>query len=140
MAFSREETAYHELSAYTLLHGDPAFIHQHVVDAWAAQSAAPGDKPVRLTMALVGLFLHVERGFTGREAQTAHMQIAKRRQTWPAWLVPDDRGPIRATDVMAAAAGPERDRAVHAWATSVWQAFACNREAVIALLTKNEIL
>jgi hypothetical protein len=27
---------YDELSAYTLRHSDPAFIHQHVVDALAA--------------------------------------------------------------------------------------------------------
>jgi hypothetical protein len=34
-----EEDAYHELCAYTLQRGDAAFIHQHVVDAFAAQRA-----------------------------------------------------------------------------------------------------
>jgi hypothetical protein len=27
-----EQIAYHELCAYTLTHGDPRFIHQHVVE------------------------------------------------------------------------------------------------------------
>ena len=31
--------AYHELCCYTLSHGHPSFIHQHVVDAFAAQDA-----------------------------------------------------------------------------------------------------
>ena len=30
---------YNELSYYTLLHGDPSFIHQHIVDAYIAQTA-----------------------------------------------------------------------------------------------------
>ena len=33
---------YDELCAYTIANADPAFIHQHVVDAWAAQNAGPG--------------------------------------------------------------------------------------------------
>ena len=31
-----EEELFHELSFYTLAHPDPAFIHQHIVDAYAA--------------------------------------------------------------------------------------------------------
>lgn len=49
-----EPAAYDELQAYTLAHGDPAFIHQHVVDAWAAQHADEETKPIALTFALVG--------------------------------------------------------------------------------------
>ena len=36
---SADEDAYNELCCYTLTHGDPAFIHQHVVDAFAVQTA-----------------------------------------------------------------------------------------------------
>jgi uncharacterized protein DUF5946 len=60
------------LSAYTLTHSDPAFIHQHVVDAFAAQSADDTTKPITLTFALVGLYLHVEKGRTGRRVQLVH--------------------------------------------------------------------
>ncbi len=58
-----EHDAYNEMQAYTLAHGDPAFIHQHVVDAWSAQHANEHSKPIGVTFALVGLFLHVEKGW-----------------------------------------------------------------------------
>jgi len=67
-----QHEAYDALCAYTLTRGDAAFIHQHVVDAFAAQSADEATKPITLTFALVGLYLHVERQFTGREVQRAH--------------------------------------------------------------------
>jgi hypothetical protein len=37
--------AYAELCAYPLSSGDPAFIHQHVVDAFAAQRASAAGRP-----------------------------------------------------------------------------------------------
>jgi hypothetical protein len=60
---------YAELCGYTLTHGDPAFIHQHVVDAFAAQQADGASKPIGVIFALVGLYLHVERQFSGRHVQ-----------------------------------------------------------------------
>ena len=53
------EDAYHELCYYTLAHRDPSFIHQHVVDAFAAQHADEKTKPIKLTFALVGALLGV---------------------------------------------------------------------------------
>ncbi|GIW11563.1 MAG: hypothetical protein KatS3mg061_2620 [Dehalococcoidia bacterium] len=41
-----ETQAYHELQAYTLPHPDPAFLHQHVVDAWTAQHANAQTEPI----------------------------------------------------------------------------------------------
>jgi hypothetical protein len=62
-----ERDAYHALSDYTLTHGDRAFVHQHVVDAFA-QHAEDNTKAITLTFALVGLYLHVERAWSGRLA------------------------------------------------------------------------
>ena len=75
--------AYHELCAYTLSHGAPEFLHQHVVDAFAAQGASVESKPIGVTMALVGLYLHAERGFTGRQVQRVHMLLAQRKRQCP---------------------------------------------------------
>lgn len=47
----------HEFTCYTLAHRDPAFLHQHVVDAFAAQHADDSTKPITLVFALVGLYL-----------------------------------------------------------------------------------
>ncbi len=63
------QASYNELSYYTLALRDPAFIHQHIVDAFAAQTADEHTRPIKLTFALAGLYLHVEKGFTGRQVQ-----------------------------------------------------------------------
>lgn len=132
-------TAYDDLCCYSLTHGDPAFIHQHVVDAYAAQDAKTGDKPIRLTFALVGLYLHVERGFTGRQVQLAHMKLARKKQRWPSLRIPANRGEISAANVLAAQPGTERDDLIHRWTESVWSAFAENRTAIEQLLAEHGI-
>lgn len=135
-----EENAYNELCAYTLMHGDPSFIHQHVVDAYMAQHVNQRSKPMGVTFALVGLFLHVERKFTGRQVQRAHMQLGRHKQTWPSFALPADRGSMTVRDVMAAPPGPLRDNAIHEWSAAVWNAFRDSRDAVEDLLRKNGII
>lgn len=134
-----ERDAYHELSAYTLTQGNIAFIHQHVVDAFGVQHADERSKPIGVTFGLVGLYLHVEMHFTGRQVQMAHMRLARKKQTWPAFALPPHRGAMTAIDVMTATPGPERDEAIDAWCESTWAAVIGNRETVIDLLRKNEI-
>jgi hypothetical protein len=134
-----ERRAYEALQCYTLGHGGAEFIHQHVVDAWAAQHAARSDKPIRLAFALIGLYLHLERGLTGREVQQAHMRLAHRRQPWPTFPLPSGRGSMAATEVMAAPPGEERDRAIDAWCASVWAAYQGSRQAVVDLLDRHGI-
>jgi len=131
-----ERQAYDELCAYTLTHRNVAFIHQHVVDAWAAQHASASSKPIGVTFALAGLYLHVGRGLTGRQVQLAHMRMARQKRSWPAFVLPEQRGVITAIDVMRAPEGEERDKAIDAWAESVWNAFAMNRPTVVALLAE----
>ncbi len=131
---AREHQAYAELQCYTLARTDPRFIHQYVVDAWAAQHAEETTKPIGLTFALIGLYLHLERGFSGRQVQRAHLDLARRPQRWPSFSLPDRRGCKTAVGVMSAPAGLERDRAIDAWCASVWEAFGDSRQAVIELL------
>jgi hypothetical protein len=125
-----ELDAYHHLSAYTLTLRDPEFIHQHVVDAWAAQHATPQGKPIGLYFGLVGLYLHLERGRTGREVQLAHMQLARVKRRWPAFTLPEDRGSVTAIEVMRAAPGDDRARAIDRWCSSVWEAFEPHHDEV----------
>ncbi len=135
-----EEEAYNALCAYTLSHGDTAFIHQHVVDAFAAQHAYERTKPIGITFALVGLYLLIEKQFSGRQVQRAHMQMARRKHSWPSFVLPGSRGSITAIDVMAHPEGPERDQAIHAWCASVWAAFVENREKISELLRQHRII
>jgi hypothetical protein len=131
--------AYDELQAYTLARGDSTFIHQHVVDAGAAQRADERTKPIGLTFALVGLYLHLERGFSGRQVQRAHQQLARHKRTWPSFALPQDRGSMTAADVMMAPAGAERDRAIDAWCRAVWDAYREHHAAVATLLRDHGI-
>ena len=93
----------------------------------------------RVTFALVGLFLQVEKGFTGRQVQRVHMDLAREKQEWPRFTLPPDRGSITALDVMKLPEGAERDRAIHEWCAAVWTAFAGDRDQIIILLNAHRI-
>ncbi|MDE3200247.1 MAG: hypothetical protein KGN79_04935 [Acidobacteriota bacterium] len=122
-----------ELCFYTLAHGQPEFIHQHAVDAFAAQLADESTKPITLVFALIGLYLHAEQGFTGRQVQLAHMRMAAHRKTWHKPALVKSCGTLTVADALAAAPGPARDAAIRAWATDVWAAWHERREEIIAL-------
>ena len=133
-----EQEIFYELSCYTQTHTDPSFIHQYVVDAFAAQYADGNTKPITLTFALIGLYLHIEKGFSGKEAQIAHVKLAKHRKQWPKFDLPGYRGNITVYDVFNAPEGPERDEMIHKWCVSVWDAYNDSHKKV-ADLVQNEL-
>jgi hypothetical protein len=135
-----EQAAYEELQCYTIAHRDPAFIHQHVVDAFAAQHADEETKPITLTFALIGLCLHVDFGFSGRQVQRAHMALARHRRGWPSFQLPADRGALTVMDVASRPEGQLRDEAIDRWCASVWTAYNETHPAVVALLRDHGIL
>ena len=124
---------YHQLSARTLSDRDPTFPHQLAVDAYAAQHAAPDSKPITTAFALIGLHLVCDRGFTGRQAQRAHMFLGRYRQDWPRFPPPAARGAVTVADVLAAGEDA-RDEALRRWAVSVWAAWRDQHEQVAALV------
>lgn len=128
------QAQYNELAYYTLAHPHPAFIHQHLVDAFGAQNATEEGKPIGLMFALAGLYLAVEKGYTGKEVQNAHIAMAKKRKEWPTFHLPMDRGTVTAADVLAVPPGPDRDQKILEWCRSVWDAYAENQQAVREML------
>jgi hypothetical protein len=129
--------AYDEVYAYTM--GRPQFILQHVVDAFAAQTAGPDSKPIGIVFALVGLYLHVEKHFSGGQVQKVHMLMSRRKRPWPIVSLPNNRGKITSSDVLAVPEGFARDTAIDDWCRSVWSAFADNRQSIINLLCEYQI-
>lgn len=125
--------AYHQLCAYTVTHRDPAFIHQHVVDAFTAQTADQRTKPIATSFALLGLYLQLESHFTGKQVQQAHVYLARRKRAWPTFALPQERGSITALHVLAQPAGTARDAAIDAWCQSVWDAFRDLQRSVAEL-------
>lgn len=135
---SPDQDLYNELAFYTLAHGDPAFIHQNVVDAFAAQTASESTKPITIVFALIGLYLYLEKGYTGKQVQRAHMQLAKYRRQWFKPALPLDRGAIRIQDVLATAPGGDRDAMIRKWCESAWLPWATARQQIVDL-AKNEL-
>jgi hypothetical protein len=129
-----EQEMFYELSCYTQTHPDPSFIHQHVVDAFAAQHADENMKPITLAFALIGLHLHIEKNFSGKEVQMAHVKLAKHRKQWPMFNLPDFRGKITVYEVVAAPKGHERDGIIHKWCVSVWEAYSESHKKVADLV------
>jgi hypothetical protein len=126
--------AYDELYVYTMSRGRDRFILQHVVDAQAAQTATEQTKPLGLTFSLVGLYLHVERGFSGRRVQEVHMELARTKRPWPSIALPADRGSLTPADVLAVPPGADRDAAIDGWCASVWATYQAARPQIIELL------
>ena len=131
-----EQETYDELSCYSLTHGDPEFIHQHVVDAFMAQTADQSTKPIGITFALIGLYLHLEKNYTGKQVQLAHMALASRRKDWPKFDLPKARGEIRVAEVLNQPPGEKRDAMLHEWCGSVWQAYAESHSRVRAIFAE----
>jgi len=119
-----------ELSYYTLAHGDPAFIHQHVVDAYGAQHIRPSRSTIGPAFALAGLYFAVQRSFTGRQVQKMHMLMARASKQWPRFDPPDQVGPLTVGDVVAVEAGPQRDEVIMRWCASVWAAWSAEHARV----------
>ncbi len=132
-----DEEKYHELLYYTLTHQDPEFIHQYAVDAYAAQTANDKTKPIKVAFGLMGLYLRLEKGFTGREVQRAHMDLAKKKLPIPTFKLPENRGNITISGVINMPAGTKRDEMIELWIKSVWDAYRDVHKEVANWLEKD---
>ena len=129
---------YHELSFYTLAHPDNLyFIHQHIADAQTAQTADANTKPIGIVYALIGLYLMIEKNYTGRQVQLAHMQLSKNKKNLPPIRLPEQRGEITAQEVLKAPPGPERDAVIRDWCVSVWEAYGNVRDIIVRYCDEN---
>ena len=66
--------------------------------------------------------------------------LAQKRTEWPPIRLPHDRGHLTPADVLNAAPGWDRDRAIDEWCVSVWQAYSGSRETVIQVLRAHRII
>ena len=75
-----------------------------------------------ITFALAGLYLLIEKGYSGRRVQQMHMQMAENKKVWPTINLPKLRGEITISEVLASPPGEKRDEMIKKWCSSVWQA------------------
>jgi hypothetical protein len=114
---------YGELAAYNMSKNDPAFIHQLAVDAYGAQHSGGVTRNITTAFALIGLYLSIECGYTGRQVQKAHMELAKRRHDWPRFEPPHQTYSLTVFDVLRVEPGKKRDEMLKAWAEDVWKSW-----------------
>ncbi len=109
-----------DLSALTLSLRDKDFIHQLVVDAYAAQHSGANVKPVTTAFALIGLDLVFERGYTGRQVQKVHIALGKTRRQWPHFVPPSGKAALTVRDVLENVSRDSYAGWVYQWGKSVW--------------------
>lgn len=107
-------TAYGEFSAEFITRAVPDFPYQHVVDAYAAQHAGGPSKPITTAFALIGLYLWLERGLSGREVQRAHMVLGRKKRIWPAFPPPAVPAPLTLQNVRGG------ESSLREWGEAVW--------------------
>jgi hypothetical protein len=122
-----------ELSYFTLELGDNYFLHQLLVDAYAAQHSGPHVKSISTAFGLAGLYLVWEKGFTGRQVQLAHMEMAKSSKTWPRFQVPEKRDWITVKEVLEVPVS-ERQDMIKKWHKSVWDVWKVEKEKIAGLI------
>jgi hypothetical protein len=124
---------YLDLSLYTLSHKSKDFIHQHIVDAYTAQTVDEQTKPIALVYALAGLYLHLVKNYSGRQVQLAHIEMSKKNKVFDKIILPENRGQITVVDVLGAPEGFQRDDMIHKWCISVWDAYSNEHNKVVEM-------
>jgi hypothetical protein len=125
---------YNEMAFYTLSHPSPDFIHQHIVDAFTAQSANEKTKWISIYFALIGLYLYVEKGYTGKQVQLEHIRLSNQKKEFLPFVLPKNKGKITIEDVLINEQGIKRDQAIEIWCKSVWEAHASCRSYILKYL------
>ncbi len=126
-----DQAEFLELSYYSLSHPDTAyFIHQLVVDAFTAQTAHEDSKAIAIVFALVGLYLLIEKDFTGRQVQLAHVHLSRYKAFLPEINLPAERGTITIQTVLNAQ--EDRDEMIHQWCHAVWKSYSAHHADIRA--------
>lgn len=129
----QNDELYNQLAYYTLSHKGKDFIHQHLVDAYTIQTANENTKPIAIIYALAGIYLHVEKNYTGKEVQLAHMEMSKKSKQFPKITLPENRGTINISDIIKIDKPEEKDQAIHKWCASIWESISSQHKEIIEL-------
>jgi hypothetical protein len=125
---------YGEVVSYGALHAvQLGRWHQTCVDAFTAQHVGPKTAPLTVAFALNGLYLVLERGFSGIQVREAHGYLTNTVDSWERRSLPRSVGSMTAFDVALAADPADHAVLVERWGRSVWDAWAHVHEAVAEL-------
>jgi hypothetical protein len=114
--------------------------HQLTVDAYGAQHSGPPTSRIYVVYSLVGLYLALERGWSGADVRALHQRMGHPDASWPPFRRPLVTAVLTIADVAVAGArlGSVEGHAalVERWARSVWSSWADQHAVVIGLATR----
>ncbi len=119
----------YKVSYYSLSLQDEYFIHQLVVDAYAAQHTKSSNRPITIFFPLVGLYLVNERGFSGKQVQNVHVTFAKKWREWPLFEAPRGKASLTVSDVLHAPLY-KRPEMIKKWVAAVWDIWKPQHEKI----------
>jgi hypothetical protein len=93
---------------------------QTYVDSYGAQHVGPRMAPITIAFALNGLYLVLERGWTGLQVREAHGYLANTVDRWPTFTPPEQVGDLTVFDLSMASSPTEHIEILQRWAHMVW--------------------
>ncbi len=126
---------YNKISAYTVSLQDKDFLHQLVVDTYAAQHVGAKMKSIMITFALIGLYLTFEHNYTGKQVQKAHMLLANQSKEWLSFILPKEKAPITVLSVIQSPDNMKQGM-IKKWGRAVWDIWQPEHETIAALVKK----
>ena len=66
--------------------------------------------------------------------------LARRKEVWPEFPRPIDRGKMTPAEILSAEPGPARLRAIEAWCESLWSAYSPSHAVVESWLRVRQII
>ena len=127
---------YHKLSLYTLGLQDEYFIHKDIVDAFAAQTANEKTKDITLFFSLAGLYLFLEKKYTGKQVQNAHQLMAAKMKVFIKINLPIKRGTVTVDEVLNVPNSLKKNQMIKKWCESLWNAYYNQQNEVIKITEK----
>lgn len=115
---------FNQLADRTFAFQHPDFHHQLSVDAYGAQHADGVSRNIITAYALIGLYLALEKNYTGRQVQHVHSIIPK--QSWEKLEPPATTGTLTVQDVLKATTEEELYAAMKKWAQAVWDSWSAH--------------
>ena len=72
---------------------------------------------------MIGLYLLVEKNYTGKQVQNAHVTLSYQSKNFKPISLPEYRGETHIEDVLNSLPGKQRDELIYQWCKSVWGAY-----------------
>lgn len=126
---------YYQLSYYTLSLQDEDFIHQLIVDTYAAQHYGKNMKPMTITFALIGLYLVNEKDYSGKKVQLIHMKLANKAKNWPSFFLPKQKAHLTVKEVFEKK-DDKKQEMIRNWCKDVWKIWKPEENMIASILQK----